>query len=658
MCGIAGVLAVRGGPVDTSLLKRMIGSVAHRGPDATGVHAEGPVGLAHARLSIIDVAGGHQPMSSRDGSLWITFNGEIFNHVELREAMQAEGHIFATRSDTEVILQAYGARGEDCVRDFNGQWAFALWDARRRRLVLSRDRLGVRPLFHARTEQGLVFGSEIKALLAHPDVPRALDLHGLDEVFTFWSTLAPRTVFRGVEELPPGHSMVVDEDGRARVTRYWQLDYPASAREPRDADEAAGDLRTLLEDAVRLRLRADVPVGAYLSGGLDSTVVTALIARLAPGRLRTFSLAFDDPEFDERAYQQEVVRAVGSEHDTVQCSAADIARVFPEVIRHVETPIVRTAPAPLYRLAELVRRRGYKVVLTGEGADEMLGGYDIFKEAKIRRFWAAAPGSRWRPLLLKRLYPWLPNLQRQPEAYRRAFFHVAPEDLASPFFSHLPRWALTASIKRLLAPAVRAELAARDVYAELRERLPAGYPAWPPFCQGQYLETTGLLPGYILSSQGDRMAMAHGVELRSPFLDHRVVAFAAALPPALKMRGLDEKHLLKRATAGLIPRAITARSKQPYRAPEGASFFAGRVPEYVETLLAPDRIARDGVFDPTAVTRLTAKFRDGRAIGIKDGMALVGILSTQLLIHHFVEQPQEGAQHGAAPARASTVRHH
>jgi asparagine synthase (glutamine-hydrolysing) len=287
----------------------------------------------------------------------------------------------------------------------------------------------------------------------------------------------------------------------------------------------------------------------------------------------------------------------------------------------------------------------------------MLGGYDVFKEAKLRRFWAAAPRSPWRPLLLRRLYPWLPNLQRQPEAYRQAFFHVTPEDLASPFFSHLPRWALTASIKRLFAPDVRAALASRDVYAELRDRLPARYGDWPPFCQAQYLETTGLLPGYILSSQGDRMAMAHGVELRSPFLDHRVVSFAAGLPPALKMRVLDEKHLLKRATAGLIPPAITARAKQPYRAPEGASFFTGRAPDYVDALLAPDRIARDGIFDHTAVARLVAKFREGRAIGIKDGMALVGVLSTQLLIQHFVQPPEEGDEHGADSPRASAVRH-
>jgi asparagine synthase (glutamine-hydrolysing) len=657
MCGIAGVLDFRGPPADTSLLRRMIASVGHRGPDGTGVHAEGPIGFAHARLSIIDVAGGRQPMASRDGRLWITFNGEIFNYIELREELQARGYTFATRSDTEVILRSYEAYGEACVERFNGQWAFAIWDARRRRLFLSRDRLGVRPLFYARTTGGLVFGSEIKTLLGHPDVPRELDLGGLDEIFTFWCTRAPRTAFRGVEALPPGHSMIVEETAGARLAPHWRPDYPASADAEPDPDEAAARLRALLVDATRIRLRSDVPVGAYLSGGLDSTVVTALARPDTDARLRTFSVVFDDPEFDESGYQREVVRAMGVEHEAVRCSGADIARVFPEVIRHAETPVLRTAPAPLYLLSRLVRERGYKVVLTGEGSDEMLGGYDIFKEAKIRRFWAAAPGSRMRPLLLKRLYPWLPNLQRQPEAYRRAFFHVTPEDLASPFFSHLPRWALTATIKRLFSPAVRAALARRDVYTELRDCLPARYGDWSPFCQAQYLETTGLLPGYILSSQGDRVAMAHSVELRSPFLDYRVVEFAASLPPSLKMRVLEEKHVLKRATAGLIPPSITARSKQPYRAPEGASFFEEGGPDYVEELLAPDRVARDGIFDPVAVGRLAAKFREGRAIGIKDNMALVGILSTQLLIHHFITGPQARIEHGADSAGASSVRH-
>jgi asparagine synthase (glutamine-hydrolysing) len=658
MCGILGVFNFDGRPVDPSLLRRMIARIAHRGPDGTGIQVGSSIGLAHTRLSIIDVEGGQQPMASLDGSLWITFNGEIFNYVELREELRARGHAFATSSDTEVILETYQERGEACVHDFNGQWAFALWDARRRRLFLSRDRLGVRPLFYARTGSALVFASEIKALFAHPDVPRELDLRGLDEVFTLWHPLAPRTVFRGIEELPPGHSMTVDCAGDVRVTPHWRLDYPVVQDASRDPDEAAEELRALLLDSTRIRLRSDVPVGTYLSGGLDSTAVTGLTTRLQNVRPRTFSVTFDDPEFDERRYQAEAVHALGAQHDEVGCTAADIAGVFPEVIRHVETPIVRTAPAPLYQLSGLVRRQGYKVVLTGEGADEMLGGYDIFKEAKIRRFWAALPGSRLRPLLLRRLYPWLPNLQKQPEAYLRAFFHVRPEDLASPFFSHLPRWRLTAGLKRFFAPAVRAALAPRDLFAELCERLPLRYGEWPPLCQAQYLETTGLLPGYILSSQGDRVAMAHGVELRSPFLDHRVVRFAAGLPPALKLRVLDEKHLLKHAMAGIVPPLITARSKQPYRAPEGRCFFEPRPAEYVEALLAPDRLARDGVFDPVATERLVDKFRTGRAIGIRDNMALVGILSTQLLIHHFLGAYPERFEHGADPAGASALRRH
>jgi asparagine synthase (glutamine-hydrolysing) len=656
MCGIAGLLDLRGCPASPPVLQRMIGAITHRGPDDAGLHAAGPIGLAHTRLSIVDLAGGRQPMASPDGTLWITFNGEIFNHVELRADLEARGATFATRSDTEVILRAYEARGEACVHDFNGQWAFAIWDARRRRLFLSRDRLGVRPLFYVHTGRALVFGSEIKALLAHPEVPRALDLQGLDDVFTFWCPLSPRTVFRGISEVPPGHSMTMDESGSASVRPYWRLDYPAIAAGRRDRDEATEELGALLADATRLRLRADVPVGAYLSGGLDSTLVTALMTRFAIGRPRTFSLAFDEPEFDESAYQRQAAQFLGIEHEELRCSGADIARVFPEIIRHAETPVLRTAPAPLYLLARLVRARGYKVVLTGEGADEMLGGYDLFKEAKIRRFWAAAPASRLRPLLLRRLYPYLSGLQRQPEAYRRAFFHVTPADLASPFFSHLPRWELTAGIKRLFSPAVRAALAGRDPYAELRHRLPDRYRDWASFCQAQYLESALLLPGYILSSQGDRMAMAHGVETRSPFLDHRVVEFAAALPPILKMRGLDEKHLLKRAAAGVVPPVVLARAKQPYRAPEARAFFAGQPPDYVTELLSPARIAADGVFDPEAVERLVEKVLDGRAIGVRDNMALVGILSTQLLIHHFITAVPGRVEHGADASPAAAVR--
>jgi len=644
MCGMAGIVHFDGSPVDRGLVERMLGAIRHRGPDDRGLRIEGAAGLAHARLSIIDLEGGRQPMSNEDGSLWITFNGEIFNYRELREALQAKGHRFATRSDTEVILHAYEEYGEDCVRRFNGQWAFALWDVRQKTLFLSRDRLGVRPLFFATVGGKFLFGSEIKAIFAHPDVVRELDPIGLDQVFTFWCPVAPRTVFRGVCELPPAHNLVVSQT-KFRLASYWRLDYREDVG--RTSEVCAEQALALLSDATRLRLRSDVPVGAYLSGGLDSTITTALARRATSGTLRTFSIAFEDAEFDESDYQRVAVEALQTEHRAIRCRLDDIGRVFPDVVWHAERPLLRTAPAPMYLLAQLVRGEGFKVVLTGEGADEMFGGYDLFKEAKVRRFWAARPDSDARARLLERLYPYLPNLRASSLAYRKAFFHVRPEDVSSPWFSHLPRWELTSRLKLFFSREWQAELAGRDAYADCLAMLPEAFARWRPFCQAQWLETALLLPGYILSSQGDRMAMAHAVEGRFPFLDYRVAEFAAALPTRLKMRGLDEKHVLKRAAAGLVPPAVLARSKQPYRAPEAKCFVRplGEPSrhEYVDELLSPRRIRDDGVFQPEAVQQLLRKAQSGVPLGIKDNMALVGILSTQLLIERFLRRFEPSA---------------
>jgi len=644
MCGIAGVVSFDGELVAPELLRRMIDVIGHRGPDANGVYTDGPVGaggsvgLAHARLSIIDLSGGQQPMPNGDRSLWITFNGEIFNYVELREDLIRKGYKFATHSDTEVILHMYEDKGEECVRHFNGQWAFAIWDAKRRKLFLSRDRAGVRPLFYAHQAGALMFASEIKSILAHPAVERAIDLEALDQVFTFWHTLPPRTMFKGICELPPGHSMGV-EDGKVRVWPYWRLDY-SHIHDRMSEEDCAGRLLELLSDATRIRLRSDVPVGAYLSGGLDSSVITALIKQCSGTRLKTFSVTFEDAEFDESIYQQEVINFLGTDHQAVRCSSGDISSVFPDVIWHTEKPILRTAPAPLYLLSRLVHQHGYKVVLTGEGSDEFLGGYDIFKEAKIRRFWAVDVHSRCRPLLLKRLYPYLQNLQAQSDAYLKAFFHVDAADLSNPFFSHLPRWELTARLKVFLSEAVKDEVRRADPYGEVKKLLPSEYPQWDGFSQAQHLEATGLLPGYILSSQGDRMAMAHSVEGRFPFLDYRVVEFAATIPPRLKMKVLNEKYILKRAAGQLVPPSVRTRPKQPYRAPDARSFFDPRTGAarhaYVDELLSRARIQKDGLFNPVAVQNLVAKARKGQVIGAKDNMALVGILSTQLFVDQFV----------------------
>ena len=637
MCGIAGMFNLDGAAAAPESLRRMIRVLAHRGPDDSGFHAEKGVGLAHARLSIIDLAAGGQPMCNEDSSLWITFNGEIFNYLELKEELLRKGHLFATASDTEVILHLYEEKGEDCVRYLNGQWAFAIWDSRRRRLFLSRDRLGVRPLFYTQTNKTFIFGSEIKAIFAHPGVAREIDVKGLDEVFTYWCTIPPTTLFRNINELPPGHSMTVDAD-RTAVWPYWdyQFEKTSSMADLSREQEYADQLLELLIDATRIRLRADVPVGAYLSGGLDSTFTTALVRKFTNARLRTFSVTFDDAEFDESSFQREAVRFLDTEHQEIRCSKNQIGQVFPEVIWHTEKPVLRTAPAPLYLLSRLVRNSGYKVVVTGEGADEVLGGYDIFKETKIRRFWESQPGSQMRPALLRRMYPYLPNIQNQADAYRKAFFHIDVDGDMQPFFSHIPRWRLTARLKMFFSDALRAELGKNDGYSKIQGRLPQCYMSWDSFCQAQYLETKYLLPGYILSSQGDRVAMAHSVEGRFPFLDYRVVEFASRLPVSLKMKVLNEKYLLKRCAEGLIPPSVAKRHKQPYRAPEACSFLQPAAREYVEELLSPEQIRRDGLFDAPAVGMLLDKFRKGAAIGIKDNMGLVGIVSTQLLLHQFI----------------------
>jgi len=640
MCGIAGLWNFNGKLADAERLRQMIALLRHRGPDACGVYTDRDFGLAHARLKIIDLEGGQQPMANGDGTLWITFNGEIFNYVELRDELTQRGRKFRTSSDTEVILQMYEEKGEECVQWFNGQWAFAIWDARKRRLFLSRDRMGIRPLFYARTDEALVFGSEIKALLAHPGVPRELDPVGLDQVFTFWYTLAPRTAFQGIHELPAGHSMTV-ENGKVDLHRYWQLSFDGNGEPDRSEQRYVDELRDLLTDATRIRLRADVPVGAYLSGGIDSTVIAALAKDCVGTRLKTFSVAFESAEFDESRYQKDAVKWLQTDHHSVRCSDEDIGREFPAVIRHTEKPILRTAPSPLFYLSRLVREQGYKVVLTGEGSDEVLGGYDLFKEAKIRRFWAAQADSKFRPLLLKRLYPYMDNLQSQSPAYLEAFFRVRPEDVANPFFSHLPRWELTMRLKAFFSLEVQEQLKSYDAPAELRAALPRKFGSWHPFHQAQFLETTGLLPGYILSSQGDRMAMAHSVEGRFPFLDYRVVEFAARVPPQLKMKVLNEKYLLKQAAGNRIPPSVRNRPKQPYRAPDAASFFSpdGEARhEYAKKLLSPARIRQDRVFDPRAVEKLVQKVQRGQAIGVKDNMAVVGILSTQLLVDQFMRK--------------------
>jgi len=641
MCGIAGYYRLPVAPDERrALLARMIGTLAHRGPDGEGTYIGEDVGLAHARLSIIDVGGGRQPMCNEDGTVWITFNGEIFNYVELRDELIARGHVFKTRSDTEVIVHLYEEQGPDCVTALNGDFAFAVWDQKQQRLVLARDRAGVRPLYYAERGGAIAFASEVKALLEVPGVQAELDPIALDQMFTFWFPLAPRTPFKDITELPPAHVLVASRHGTT-VRRYWQFSYPdASEDRPVSAAEEArltDEVRALLMDAVRIRLRADVPIGAYLSGGLDSSITTGAIKSFVPEHLRSFSVAFEAAEYDESIYQEEMAAALRLRHSVTLCRDDDIASVLPELIHHTERPIMRTAPAPMLLLSRLVRDSGIKVVMTGEGADEVFAGYDVFKEAKVRRFCAAQPGSRMRPMLLRKLYPYMPRLQGQSQRYLEAFFGGSGQSsLDDPLFSHLPRFRTSSAAKGFFSADLRARIGSYDAVAELRDQLPADFMRWHPLSQSQYLESAYLLPGYILSSQGDRVSMANAVEGRFPFLDHRLIELAARIPPRLKLKGLTEKYILRRSVEHMLPEGIAKRTKQPYRAPESRAFLRSRVSAAVLDHLSSANLNAAGYFDAGLVSRLVAKCDKLPSTGFRDNLAFVGILSTQVWHESFV----------------------
>ena len=645
MCGIAGIVALDGraaGP-ERIELERMAGALAHRGPDEFGLYRDRRAGLAHARLSIIDLSTGAQPLSNEDGSLWIAFNGEIFNYLELRRALAARGHAFRTQSDTEVIVHAFEEWGAEAFARFNGQWAAALWNARSGELTLARDRLGVRPLHLLRRDGRLYFASEAKAIFAADRaIPRRIDPRGLDDVFTFWSCPAPRTCFEGVEELPPGtwRSFV---GGAERAGTTWTPRAPRSPAEERQGtpEEAAAAVRAALEEATSLRmLRADVPVGSYLSGGLDSSLVAALGLRAKGARFKTFSLRFADAEYDETPHQRLIAERLGSEHAEVVVERRDIAAVFPDVVRCAEKPLLRTAPAPMFLLSGLVRREGIKVVLTGEGADELFAGYDLFREAKVRRFWARRPDSRLRPLLLEKLYPYLARSPVAQRAMARAFFGRGLDRWRCPGFGHAPRWSAAAALKKFFSADVKAALAGRDAAGEFLATLPAEFGDWSFLAQDQYIEIRTLLSPYLLSSQGDRMLMGHSVEGRFPFLDRDVVELALSLPDRFKLDGLEEKLVLKRAAEGLVPPEIIARRKQPYRAPDALAFAGADAPPWVSELLSPEAVRAAGLFDPALVERLWAKCRAGgdRQFSQADNMALVGVLSAQSLHLQLVRE--------------------
>lgn len=632
MCGIAGYLALDGNHTDNipSIIdiKRMIGALRHRGPEDTGIYIDDSVGLGHARLNIIDLAGGTQPISNEDGRYWIIFNGEIFNYPELRKELDALGHHFRTSSDTEIIVHMYEEKGPACLDDLIGQFAFAIWDTRDRELFLARDRVGIRPLHYIEQNGVLLFASEIKAIFATGLVDPGIDPIALDQVFTFWTTLPGRTMFKDIHELPQGHYMTV-RNGHVTIRRYWEIPSPQDDELAGIKEEELTDrIHDLLLDATRIRLRADVPVGAYLSGGLDSSGITSLVSHHFNNEVETFGIRFEEQEYDEGSEQLLMAQFLGVRHHELVATNESIRTSLENVVWHCEKPLLRTSPVPLYLLSGLVRDNGLKVVLTGEGADEVFGGYNIFRETKVRRFWAREPESQWRPKLLGKLYPYI---FRDPRAalMLQHFFARGLAETDDPLYSHYIRWNNTSRLKHLFSAGLQKEIGSYNGLEDLRFRLPENFGTLDWFSQAQYLEMSIFMSNYLLSSQGDRVAMAHSLEIRLPYLDHRLIELMARVPAKWKIHGMDEKFILKRTLRKYLPETITNRPKNPYRAPISQGLLH---PETLEVILRPNH----EFFDMEGVRQFVDRISNSKRVSEVDNMGLVGILTTSYLYNSYL----------------------
>jgi asparagine synthase (glutamine-hydrolysing) len=636
MCGISGILNLKNpAPISTEHLRRMTYALRHRGPDETGAYVDDWVGMAQSRLSIIDLSGGSQPIHNEDKTLWIVFNGEIFNYPEIRESLLKLGHKFYTTTDTEVILHLFEEKKEKCLDELNGQFAFVIWNSVTKEFFAARDRVGILPFFYKIENEKLFFASEAKAIIEISDSPTSFDPIGLDQIFTFWTNLPGRTAFKNINELAPGHYLKFSPGKEVSVNRYWSLPYNKDLlSEEKSIPDFTCEISDLMKDSIRIRLRADVPVGSYLSGGLDSSGITAFVKNYFNNELRTFGITFQEESFDESEFQHLMIKHLNTNHSDVHATNEDIGKYFSDIVYCGEKPIIRAAPVPLYLLSKKVREEGYKVVLTGEGADEIFGGYNIFKETKVRKFWSVDANSQLRPKLLQKLYPYIFKDRRLAQTLQ-AFFKLGIDDPNNSFFSHIVRWNNNTRLKNFFSIDLKEQIENYNAYDDLKSILPKDFDNWDYVYKAQYLEIITFMSGYLLSSQGDRMAMANSVELRVPYLDHRIIEYMATVPSRFKIRGLNEKYLLKKVFNDLLPQRIVNRPKNPYRAPIRNSFLNNKSLD-LKTILSEKEVSYAGVFDPDKVNLLMKKAERVETLSELDNMALAGIISTQFLHNDFI----------------------
>jgi asparagine synthase (glutamine-hydrolysing) len=643
MCGIAGLIHLTDRPLlPANVLQSMATRLVHRGPDEDGFLERPGLGLASRRLSIVGLSDGRQPISNEDRTVHVVFNGELFDYPEQRVRLEAKGHQFRTHCDTEVIPHAWEDHQEQMFEHLRGQFAIALWDQNRQRLILARDRFGICPLYwtRQRTESGewLLFASEIKALLASGMVEPRPDPRGINHAFTFFALPGPQTCFQGVNLLLPGHYLRIQlgapgQAAQAQVSEhvYWEIDFPDWGDEDPGHDEkrVLEEYESLMRAAVDRRLRADVPVVSYLSGGVDSSAVVALACQVRGKPIPTFTIQIKDPKLDETNEAAVVARHVGSDPIVVPFGAAETLNVYPRLIEAAEGPVIDTSCGALLMLAQEVHKRGYKVALTGEGADEWLAGYPWYKFHHFMSFFGQRLGMKLRQMYALMTGPAGVKTSMLPRIMRAVGGPNAWLDIYGPMSMNKPRF-----YSRAMFETLGDHLPYEDLQLNLdRAR------RWHPLNRSLYVGARVHLAGLLLSSKGDRVAMHSSVETRYPFLDEDVYAFLAKLHPRWKMRGFGDKHILRRLAERWLPRDIAWRRKWMFRAPFD-SFHANQLPPFVAQLLSEESLRKTGFFDPAAVRQVGETFRKMRPGSFRRTMiemGLVGVVSTQLWYHTFID---------------------
>ena len=631
MCGIAGAIDLTGTrEFSQSRLFAMTAAIAHRGPDDEQGHFEPGLALGSRRLSIVDLAGGRQPIGNEDKSVWVAFNGELFEYPELRRDLLARGHQLATRCDTEAWVHLYEDLGEGMFEKARGQFAVSLWDRPSRTLILGRDRVGICPLYYAERDGWLLWGSEVKALLASGLVRATPDPKGIDHLFNFFCAGTTRTFFDGVKSLAPGHYLKI-RDGRIEIKRYWDLDFPDAGAERRmtDTRPLVDEFEGLLQQSVERRLRGDVPVVSYISGGLDSTVVLGLSSRERGEPVRSFTIGLENAGPDERNEAKESASVLGSDLTTVVMDRAKIAGAYPELIEAAEGPVLDTSCAALMKLAAAVHEQGFKVALTGEGADEALAGYIWYKTHKISQILSQATGSLF-PRAIRSFLTSAVNFKRakRPPVYAMGGARPAQQ----------PMYELVGQTRYgLYSDDLWTSLKDHDPYQDLgleNDRLRH----WHPLNQSLYVGYKVMLAGLLMIPKGDRISMHSSVETRYPFLDDDVIKFCSEIAPEYKLRGMREKWLLRQVAAKTLPARIANRPKTMFRSSLAATFLGPTRPSWVDQVLSPESMKKTGLFDADLVARQVGfqrsmpRITTGRFVY---DVGLTCVVSTQLWHHIY-----------------------